>query len=149
MGIEVTFVPYKSALEGLTGLMRGDVQVLVDSPAIMVPQAKAGMVKVLAATGHSRETELPNVPTIAEAGFPAAEYESWFGLVAPSHTPVDILARLNRDVVTILAKPAIREKLAALSFSPHGTTAEEFRALIREEHARWSGLIRDAGIKLD
>jgi tripartite-type tricarboxylate transporter receptor subunit TctC len=149
MGIEVTFVPYKSGLEGLTGLIRGDVQVLVDGPPTMAPQAKVGTIKVLAATGRLREPELPDVPTIAEVGFPAAEYEAWIGLVAPSHTPADVLARLNRDVVTILARPAIREKLAALSFTPHGTTAEEFRALIREEHARWGGLIRDFGIKLD
>jgi tripartite-type tricarboxylate transporter receptor subunit TctC len=149
MGIEVTFVPYKSGLEGLTGLMRGDVQILLDSPAVMAPQAKSGTIRVLAATGHLREAELPDVPTIAEAGFPAAEYEPWIGLVAPSRTPSDIVARINREVAGILASPEIRQRLAALSFEPHSTTAEGFRELIRREHARWGPLIREAGIKLD
>ena len=81
--IEVIFVPYRSGLDSLNGMLRGDVQLLVDLPAIMIPQVRAGTIKVLAVTGHSREVELPDVPTVAEAGFSTLECDLWFGRVAP------------------------------------------------------------------
>ena len=119
IGIDVNFVTYKSGLEGLTGVMRGDVQMLLDSPVIMVPEVRAGTIRVLTVTGHSREPELPDVPTIAEAGFPpSAEYESWFGLVAPSRTSPEIVARLNREVATILTNPGICQPCHAKFYTP-------------------------------
>jgi tripartite-type tricarboxylate transporter receptor subunit TctC len=148
-GIDVTLVPYRSGLEGLTGVMRGDVQALLDSPAIMVPQVTAGAIKVVVATGRMRETELPDVQTIAEAGFPAAVCEPWLGLVGPSRMSPTIVTRLNHEVAAILATAEIRQRLAKASFEPRGGSAEEFRKLIREEHERWGALIRDAGIRLD
>ena len=149
IGIKMTFVPYRSGLEGITGLMRGDIQVLLNSPAVMVPQVKAEAIKILTVTGRNRERELPDVPTIAEVGFPAAEYESWFGLAAPSRTSPDVVARLNLAAAAILATPGIRQRFAAMSFEPRATTPEGFRSLIREEHVRWGPMIRDAGVRLD
>jgi tripartite-type tricarboxylate transporter receptor subunit TctC len=149
IGIEVAFVPYRSGTEGLTGLIRGDVDMLLDSPAVMVPHVKEGSIKVLATTGRGREPQLPDVPTFRQIGFPVAEYESWFGLVAPAGTSSDTVTRLHRTAAAAVTNPGIRQRFATLSFEPQGTSPEDFRKLIREEHTRWGSLIRDAGIRLD
>jgi tripartite-type tricarboxylate transporter receptor subunit TctC len=148
-GLAVTLIPYRSGLEGLTGLMREDVHALIDSPAIMLPQVKAGTIKVLLVTGGAREPELPDVPTAAEAGVPAATAEPWLGVVAPAQTPTAIVAKLNRELARVLAGAEIRQRLAAASFESRSGSPEDFRKLIREEHERWGPLIRQAGIKLD
>jgi tripartite-type tricarboxylate transporter receptor subunit TctC len=148
-GIEVMFVPFRSGPEGITGVMRGDVQVFFDAPTIIAPQVKAGTIKALAVTGRARDPELPSVPTVAEAGFREAQCEAWIGLVAPARTPAGIVARLNSELAAILAVPELRRRLEALSFEPIMGTPEEFRARIREEHARWGKLIKEVGIKLD
>ena len=148
-GIEVTFVPFRSGPDAVTGVLRGDVQIAIDGPLIFTPHVKERALKVLAVTGRSREEELPDVPTVAEAGFPGAQGEPWIGLVAPAHTPREIVMRLNHEIAAILATRELRERLQALSFSPVTATPEEFQALIRDEHARWGPVIREAGLKLD
>lgn len=147
--INVTFVPYKSGAEGITGVLRGDVHIFVDAPTIIAPQAKTGALKVFAVTGHSHESALPGVPTVAELGFPAARAEAWIGVVAPARTPAQIITRINRELVTILGDPAFQQRLEALSFISMISSPEEFRARIQEDHLRWGHVIRDAGIKLD
>jgi tripartite-type tricarboxylate transporter receptor subunit TctC len=148
-GIEVTFVPFKSATDALTAVLRGDVQVSVDAPLMFTPHAKDRTLKVLAVTGRSREDALPEVPTVAESGFAGIEGEAWIGVVAPARTPRQIVLRLNHEIATILAIQELRMRLLALSFTPLVATPEEFRVLIRDEHARWSMIIREAGLKLD
>jgi tripartite-type tricarboxylate transporter receptor subunit TctC len=148
-GIEVIFVPYRSGLDGLNGMLRDDIQLLVDSPAIMIPQARAGKIKVLAVTGSSREAELPDVPTIAQAGFSTLECDSWFGLVAPKGTSPTLTAMLNHQIAEILASKQVRQHLIALSLEPRGGTPDDFRKLIEREHTRWGPILREAAIKLD
>jgi tripartite-type tricarboxylate transporter receptor subunit TctC len=148
-GIKVTFVPYKSGSDGMTGVMRGDVQVFFDAPTIIAPQVKAGTVKVFAVTGHTRETALPSVPTVTELGFPGAEAEAWIGLVAPARTPHSVVARLNQEIVSILNDSAFTDRLATISFVPVISSPEEFRARISEDHMRWGPVIQEAGIRLD
>jgi tripartite-type tricarboxylate transporter receptor subunit TctC len=129
--------------------MRGDVQVFIDAPPMIAPQAKAGTIKVLAVTGRAREPELPDIQTVAEAGFPIVEGEAWIGLVAPARTPTEILNRLNHAIAAILEAPEVQERLAVLSFRPFIATADEFRTLILDEHRRWGAIIRETGINLD
>jgi tripartite-type tricarboxylate transporter receptor subunit TctC len=148
-GIEVTFVPYKSAPDALTAVLRGDVQVAVDGPAMFTPHVKDRTLKVLAVTGRSREDALPDVPTLAESGFAGLEGEAWIGVVAPARTPREIVLRLNHEIATVLALRELRERLLTLSFTPMVAAPEEFQALIREEHARWAAIIGEAGLKLD
>jgi tripartite-type tricarboxylate transporter receptor subunit TctC len=148
-GIEVAFVPFKSGPDAVTGALRGDVQVAIDAPLIFTPHVKDRTLKVIAVTGRSREQEMPDVPTVAEAGFPAAEGEAWIGLVAPAHTPREIVMRLNQKIAAILAIRELRERFQTLSFTPVTATPDEFQALLRQEHARWGVVIREAGIKLD
>jgi tripartite-type tricarboxylate transporter receptor subunit TctC len=147
-GIEVTFVPFK-APDALTAVLRGDVQVAVDAPLMFTPHVKDRTLKVLAVTGRAREDALPDVPTIAESGFAGLEGEAWIGVVAPAGTPRDIVHRLNREIATVLAIHELRDRLLALSFTPLPATPDEFRALIRDGHARWAVIIREAGLKLD
>jgi tripartite-type tricarboxylate transporter receptor subunit TctC len=146
---QVIFVPFKSGPDAVAGVLRGDVSVAIDAPLIFVPHLKEHALKILAVTGRSREDELPDVPTVVESGFPAAEGEAWIGVVAPAHTPRDIVIRLNQAIATVLAQRELRERLAALSFRPVTGTPEEFRTLIGADQARWGTLIREAGIRLD
>jgi tripartite-type tricarboxylate transporter receptor subunit TctC len=148
-GVKVTLIPHKSGVDGMTAVMRGDVQIFVDAPTIIAPQVKAGAVKALAVTGRSREAELPGVPTVSEAGYPSAQAEAWIGLVAPAHTPSQIVSRINRELVAILGDVDFRRRLEKLSFAPMIGSPEQFRTLIQEDHARWGPLIRDAGVSLD
>jgi tripartite-type tricarboxylate transporter receptor subunit TctC len=146
---KVNLVPYVSGPEGITSVMRGEVQIFVDAPTIIAPQVKTGSLKALAVSGHSRDDQLPGVPTIAEAGLPAAETEAWIGLVAATGTPPPVVDRLNRELVAILSDADVRRRLAALSFTPLILSPEEFRKLIQQDHARWGTVIREAGIHLD
>jgi len=148
-GIDVALIPFRTCPEGLTGVMRGDVQVFIDAPPMIAPQAKAGTVKVLAVTGRAREPELPDVQTVAEAGFPDVRGEAWIGLVAPRGTPKEVSARLSHEIAGILNAPDVVQRLAVLSFRPFIETSDAFRALIADEHKRWGPIIREAGIKLD
>ena len=148
-GIEVTFVPFKSAPDALAAVLRGDVQVSVDAPLMFTPHVKDRTLKVLAVTGRSREDALPDVPTLAESGFAGLEGEAWIGLVAPARTPREIVLRLNHEIATILEINELRERLLTLSFTPLVATPEEFQALIRDGHARWAVIIRESGLKLD
>jgi tripartite-type tricarboxylate transporter receptor subunit TctC len=105
--------------------MRGDVQVLMDAPVIMLPEVRADAVKILAVSGHEREQVWPNVPTLAEVRYPAAECENWSCLVAPSHTSAELVAWLNREALSVLASPQVRKRLETLGSTPRGTTPEE------------------------
>jgi tripartite-type tricarboxylate transporter receptor subunit TctC len=148
-GIKVTLVPHRSGVDGMTAVMRGDVQIFIDAPTIIAPQVKAGSVKALVVTGRARESELPQVPTVAEAGFPAAQAEAWIGLVAPAKTPASIVSRINRELATILGDADFRLRLEKLSFTPLIRSPGEFQVLIQQDHARWGPVIRAAGINLD
>jgi tripartite-type tricarboxylate transporter receptor subunit TctC len=148
-GIDVSFVPYVSGPDGITGVIRGDVQIFVDAPTIIAPQVKAGSLKALAVTGRSREEQLPGVPTIAEAGLPTAQAEAWIGLVAASGTPSSVIAHLNRELTAILADPEVRQRLAVISFTPMRRSPADFRKLIEDDDARWRPVIEQAGIHLD
>jgi len=129
----------------MTGLMRGDVQIFVDAPTIIVPLVKAGKIKAIAVSGRARDDELPETLTLAEAGLPAAETEAWTGLVAPARTPKSVIQRLNREIGVILKDADFRQRLAALSFVPVIASPEEFRRAIEADHQRWGTVIRNAG----
>jgi tripartite-type tricarboxylate transporter receptor subunit TctC len=148
-GVEVTIIPHKSGLDGLSAAMRGDVQLFIDAPTIIAPQVKSGRLRALAVTGRSREAAMPGVPTVAEAGLPMAEGEAWIGLVAPAGTPSAIVGRLGDEAVAALSDAEVRRRLESLSFVATPSTPEAFRATIHADHARWSSIIREAGLRLD
>lgn len=146
---DIVHVPYKGNAEAITDLIGGQLSVVFTGVPPVIPLAKAGKVRVLATTGKQRLANLPDVPTIREAGIEGADVLIWYGVVAPAATPKDVVARLNREIVKIMALPDVREKFAQQGVDPASSTPEEFAQLIRDEVARWSKVIRGAGIKLE
>jgi tripartite-type tricarboxylate transporter receptor subunit TctC len=147
-GAKLVHVPYTSSPQAMTAIIRGDAQ-MGCLPAISVtPQAQAGKVKILAVSTARRSPYLPDVPTLKESGIDV-EADAWNGLIAPGGTPRELVAKISKDVVAIIKEPAVREKLAAQLMEPVGSSPEEFRALIKNEIARWAPVIKAADVKVN
>ncbi len=146
---EIVHVPYKGAGPAMIDVLSGQVQLYFATMPAAMPHVKSGRLVPVAVTSAKRSRALPDLPTIAESGVPGYEASTWYGLLAPVHTPGAAIARLHDEVVAILAKPALREKLAGQGFEPVGDSPEEFAAYIKSEIAKWSKVIRDAGIRAE
>jgi tripartite-type tricarboxylate transporter receptor subunit TctC len=147
-GAKLVHVPYSSSPQAITAVIRDDAQ-MGCLPAISVtPHATAGTVKILAVSTAKRSPFLPDVPTLMESGIDV-EADAWNGLIAPGSTPKDIVAKINRDVVDIIRRPAVREKLAAQLMEPIGSSPEEFRAHIDGEIKRWGPVVKAAKITVN
>ena len=114
-----------------------------------VPLIKAGQLRALAVTGKERSPTLPDIPTMAEAGFPDVEGATWTAVVVPAGTPKDIVATLNRLIVASLAQPDVKDKLTAMAYVPIGNSPEECEAFFKAEMAKWGKVIQDAGLKAE
>ena len=147
--IDVVHVPYKGGGPALAEVIAGQVQALFSIALAATPQVKAGKVRALAISSADRSPVAPDLPTIAESGFPGFEVIGWFGWLAPAATPKEVLARLNRDIVSVLKQPEVRERLAGMSTVPVGNTSAQFGDFIRAERDKWGKVIRQAGIKLE
>ncbi len=147
--IDVVHVPYKGGGPALAEVIAGQVQALFSIALAATPQVKAGRVRALAISSADRSPVAPDLPTIAESGFPGFEVIGWFGWLAPAATPKDIVARLNREIVSVLKQPEVRERLAGMSTVPVGNTSKAFGDFIRAERDKWGKVIRQAGIKLE
>ena len=145
----IVHIPYKGNAEAITDLLGGQISIVFTGVPPVVPLTQAGKVKLLATTGVKRIPALPNLPTIAEAGYAGAGMSIWYGLVAPAGTPREIVTRLNKEMIRIMALPDIKERFVQLGAEPITSTPEEFTALVREELAKWGKVIRAAGIKVD
>jgi tripartite-type tricarboxylate transporter receptor subunit TctC len=148
-GTNVVHVPYKGGAAGLTDLIAGHVQLMLESTNSITPFAKAGRVRGLAVSGPKRSEALPELPTIAEAGVPGYEATTWTGIVAPVGMPKPIVAQLNAELNKVVASRSFREKVAAIGSEPAGGTPEQFADFIRKEHAKWAEVVRRSGAKID
>ena len=148
-GIQLTHVPYKGSPPAYTDLFSGNLQLMFDAVPAVIPHAKSGKLRALAVGSSSRSPFLPDVPTVAESGYPGFEAVGWIGLAAPAKTPEAVLNKINAEVVKILGTADMKERLAGLGVTPVGDTREQFTAFVRSEIAKWGKLIRDAGIKAD
>lgn len=146
---DIVHVPYKGNAEAITDLIGGHVSIVFTGVPPVVPLVEAGKVKLLATTGNQRIATLPAVPTIAEAGYPGAAMGIWYGLVAPSATPKDILARLHKEITRIQTLPDVRARFAQLGTEATTNTPEQFTALVREELVKWGKVIKAAGVKVE
>jgi tripartite-type tricarboxylate transporter receptor subunit TctC len=142
-------VPYKGLSPALTDLLSGQVQTMFSSTVAILPQVRAGRLRALAMTSAKRSAAMPEVPTVAESGAPDYETASWYGVLAPARTPQVIIERLNREIVKAVQLPDVRERLLSEGADPVGSSPGEFAAHIRRELARWSKVIKQAGIKAD
>jgi len=148
----VTFVPvhYRGATPALTDVIAGHIQMMFISAGSAVPPSKGGQVKLLAIGSGKRLAQLPDVPTIAEGGFPGFEAVSWFGLFAPRGTPRDVVAKINDDVRRIFADPEFREKFLDVNFfQPMASTPEQFAEFIKSDATKWRNVIRDIKLKVE
>jgi tripartite-type tricarboxylate transporter receptor subunit TctC len=148
-GVDMVHVPYKGLAPALTDLLAGQVQLMFSSVVAILPHIKAGRLRALAMTGARRLASMPELPTIAESGFPGYEASSWYGILAPAGTPRDIVVKLNSEFVKALEQPEVKSSLLAEGAEPAGGSPERFAAHIRAEKERLGKLIRDAGIRLE
>ncbi len=148
-GIDVTLVPYKGTQPMVQALLAGDVDVVVDGIPFYVSSIHAGKMAGLAISGSERSVQLPDTPTLREAGYPQLEARSWLAVFAPAGTPPAIVTRLNGEIVKALASPDLRERLINAGNTPVSSTPEALGAMLREDYTRWSGILKSLGIKLD
>ncbi|WP_439685828.1 Extra-cytoplasmic solute receptor [Cupriavidus oxalaticus] len=149
VGMKMTHVPYKGIAPALPDLFSGQVAVIFDSVQTMMPQVKAGKVRALAITSPTRWPAAPDVPTMAEAGFPAVTAGSWIGLLAPAKTPPAVLAKLSAEMDAVLHQADVRARLVDYGIDPVGGKPEQFQAFIKAEAVRWGEVVRKSGVKLE
>jgi len=125
------------------------VPVMSDTVPGVLAQVKAGKLRAIGVAIPKRSPYLPDVPTIAEQGYPGFESVGWIGLAAPAKTPAPILDRLNAEIRKMLQDPAVKERLDQLAFTPVGDTRAEFNTWVRNEIAKWSKVAKDSGAKAD
>ena len=148
-GIAMTHISYKGSGPALTDVMAGFVEVMFENLPSALPFINAGKLKVLAVTGKDRSPVLKTVPTLAESGFPGFDMVSWQALVAPANTPKPVIDKLNAEVARVLRTPEMKEKMIGLGTEVVANTPEQFAQYLREETAKWSKIVKDAGIKLE
>ncbi len=147
--IKLIHVPYKGVSPAMTDLVGGQVTMMFAQLSAALPYIKAGKLVPLGVASPRRSAVLPDVPTIAEQGLPKFEAVSWYALMAPAGTPPDVLRKLSRQTETVLADPALKEKLGTLGMETAGGTPAQLAATIQKESARWAGLIRQRHITID
>jgi len=148
-GVKMLHVPYKGSGGILPDLIAGRVPILFENVALMTPLIKRGVVRPIAVTSATRTLLLPEVPTAIESGLPGFEVLGWFGVFAPVGLPTDINKRLNLEINKILKSPTLVKRFAGLGAEPLGGTPEQLNDFLKAEEAKWGGLIREQGIKLE
>jgi tripartite-type tricarboxylate transporter receptor subunit TctC len=146
-GIRMTHVAYKGSGQAVTDLLGGHIQLMFSGFSSTLPHIKSGKLRALAKTGEKRSPALPDVPTIAESGFPKFEATAWYGVHAPAKTPKAIVNRLNAELVKALKLPDVSERLGSLGFEIAATTPEHYGNYIRSEIRKWAKVVKASGAK--
>jgi tripartite-type tricarboxylate transporter receptor subunit TctC len=148
-GVKLQGVPYKGGGQAVVDLVSGQVPVGVLGSAPVMPQVGAGRIRLLAVTSKERSKSLPNVPTLAESGYPGIDITQWFGALVPAGTPKEIVARLSAAFVKVLADPAVVQRLSSAALDPVGGSPEEFARRIQTEIGAWSRAAKELGLRAD
>jgi tripartite-type tricarboxylate transporter receptor subunit TctC len=146
-GIDIVHVPYKGGGPAMRGMLGGEIQAIFATPVSSGAQIKAGKVRAIATTGAARSTYLPEVPTIAESGYPSYEATNWYAYLAPAKTPKDVLDRLHRELVQALKAPDVRAQLDKQGVEAKPGTPEELRKHMEREYATWGRVVKEANIQ--
>ena len=146
-GTDMTAIPYKGSAPGIADVVAGQVHMSFDPGSSTLPSVKAGRLRALAVTGLQRFSQMPDLPTVSEAGVPGYESVVWFGIVTTAGTPPAVTAKLSHEMNRILRLPANVERFAAFAIDLTPNTPEEFGALIKSDVVKWSKILRDVGIK--
>ena len=148
-GLKMNHIPYRGSGQATTDLLAGQVQMSIPGLAGMLGHIRAGKLRPLAVTGARRAHQLPDIPTVSEAGVPGYEAYVWMGLLAPRGTPASIVERLHREIVAVLAADEVKAYFGAASIEAVGSTPAEFAAFFRAEKDQWARIIRETGAKVD
>jgi len=146
-GVDMAHIPYKGSSPATTDLVSGQVPVAFVDLSSALPQIRAGRIKGLAVASGKRTITAPDIPTIAESGVPGYDAVGWFGVIAPAGTPRDVTARLNAEIVRIMALPEVRDRALAVGAEPATTTPEGFAAFIAAEIPKWERVVKASGAK--
>ena len=145
-GIDIVAVPYKGGGQAVVDTIAGHVQVFFASVPVVIPHVAAGRLKAIAVTTGKRAAAMPDVPTVAEAGYPGCQIDNWYGLVAPAGTPRAVIDRLNREVTVVLLTQDVVTRIRELGHDTATSTPEQFGALIRSENAKWAKVVKEVGV---
>lgn len=148
-GADIVFVPYKSASQAAIDVLSGQMSMTFEGTTAIVPHIKAGEIRALAVTSPTRIAEIPDVPTMDELGYTGMPPDSWQAIVAPTGTPAEVIAKINKVVNEGLAAPAVRDKIIQLGGVPEPKSPQEFGNFIVSQYKRWGDVIRLTGVKLD
>jgi len=148
-GVRLNHIPFKGSGEAQAQLLGGNVQVMSDTVPAVLAHVRSGKLRALGVAIPKRSPHLPDVPTVAEQGYPGFESVGWIGLAAPAKTPAAILDRLNGEIRKMLADPAVKERMNTLAFEPIGDSREAFAAFIKAEIEKWTKVARASGASAD
>ena len=148
-GIQMTHVPYKGGGQAVIDVLAGQIPMVIIGMTAVTPHVRSGRLRAIATTGAKRSFAFPEVPTVAEQGFPGFAADAWYGLLTTAGTPRAIVDKLNAEVVRIMKLPESRERMANVGFEIVASTPAEFAKLIREEIPKWTKVVREAGIRAE
>jgi len=148
-GIDVLQIPFNGSSSVTTGLLSDVVEVQFDNMASIMPQVKAGKLRALGVSASARLKALPDVPTVSEDGLRDFEAGSWYGIMVPAGTPGEIVDKLNREIVRIVALPDVHEKLVDLGLVPFTNSAADYAAMVKADKDRYAAIIKQVGVKLE
>jgi len=147
--IDIVHIPYKGSPPALIDLLGGRVVLMCSTIAPAMPLAKSGKLRALAVTSLKRSAAVPEIPTVAESGLPGYEATAWQGVLAPAGTPRDVIVKLNTEMVRIINQPDVRKHLGDQGYEPAGNSPEQFAEYIKSEIAKWTRVIKAAGLKAE
>ena len=145
-GIDIVAVPYKGGGQAVVDSLAGHVPVFFASVPVVITHVAAGRLKAIAVTTGKRAAAMPDVPTVAEAGYPGCQIDNWYGLVAPAGTPRAVIDRLNREVTVVLLTQDVVTRIRELGHDTATSTPEQFGALIKSENAKWAKVVKEVGV---
>ena len=148
-GIDIVHVPYRGAGPALTALLANETQLMMATTPVALPQMKAGRLIALATTGLKRSSLAPEIPTVAEAGYPGFEADTWYGMLAPAKVPPALVNQANAAVTKMLTQAEFKERLAHEGAQPAGGTPAQFAAHIKSEIEKWAKIVRTAKVKIE
>lgn len=148
-GVNITHVPYKGAPQAITDLIGGSVNLMFNSIPPVLQHIKSGRLRLIGVSSAKRSPQLPDVPTVSEAGVPGYESITWFGLLAPAKTPKTIVARLNEVLVKVVRAPEMKSQLEIQGYDPVGSSAADFTAFIHAESEKYAKVVKLSGAKVD
>ncbi len=148
-GVDIVHVPYKGLAPAIADLVGGQIQMIFADVGLLKPHIGSGAVRPLAVTGAKRSSALPDLPTMAEAGLPGYQANTWYGFFAPTGTPASITRKIHAETTKALAVPAVRERIASQGLEIGGGPSEQFAQYVRDEYAKWARLVKDAKIKAE